>query len=268
VIEYWPGRVASRDNCRVGQISLFTVAETASMRDITKRRNYSAEAERFRREQAGRRAWGLTQRHARKMSRLHGSVAAAWESYRNRADELLGSAVPAIGVGETGLPTPGTPEPAMPAVVATAQAGSVPVVSDITDSEPALPDPALPDPALPDPAPAELARFATIRLQLIASEAGPCLSSAQAVPGPPGGSESIGSEPPPAGWAPGASKALPLSHRNCVTRQSRPRPVDRLPARGRIRCHPAAKCSSRPAGRRGPGRRRSTAATGIGNARQ
>jgi hypothetical protein len=236
---------------------LFTAAETASMRDSTQRRNYSAEAERFRREQVGRRAWGLTQRHARKMRRLHGSVAAAWTSYRDRADELLGSAVPASRAGETGPPKPDTPEPAipepamsepamsepaLPAVVATVQVECIPIVSDITASEPVpaeptlakptladpvLADPVLAGPVLAEPAPAEaatseLTRSRTIRPQLIASKAS---QSAQAMPGPPGGSEPIGADPPPARSAPAASRTPPLPHRNCVTRQSRPASV-------------------------------------------
>ena len=53
-----------RNNLVVGQIGLFTRAELATMRDTTRRRNYSAEAEQFRREHERHREWGLAQRHA------------------------------------------------------------------------------------------------------------------------------------------------------------------------------------------------------------
>ncbi|HEX5201208.1 MAG TPA: hypothetical protein VFW27_14855, partial [Actinoplanes sp.] len=56
------------------QLQLFTSAQLATMRDPTKRRNYSAEAEEFRREHQRHRAWGLTQRHARKLRSLYGHL--------------------------------------------------------------------------------------------------------------------------------------------------------------------------------------------------
>ena len=52
------------------QLQLFTNAQLAVMRDRTKASNYSAEADAFRREHERHRAWGLTQRHARKLRRL------------------------------------------------------------------------------------------------------------------------------------------------------------------------------------------------------
>src|ERR1700754_2536866 len=51
------------------QLQLFTSAQLAVMRDRTKRRNYSAEADEFRREHERHRAWGLTQRHSQKLRR-------------------------------------------------------------------------------------------------------------------------------------------------------------------------------------------------------
>ncbi|TDO41025.1 hypothetical protein C8E87_4751 [Paractinoplanes brasiliensis] len=51
------------------------------MRDRTRRRNYSAAGEEFRREHQRRREWGLRQRHARKLSRLR----------RHGGDNYLGS---------------------------------------------------------------------------------------------------------------------------------------------------------------------------------
>ncbi len=56
----------------MGQLQLFSRAEVTAMRDRTKARNYSAEADAFRREHARHREWGLVQRHARKWRRLHG----------------------------------------------------------------------------------------------------------------------------------------------------------------------------------------------------
>jgi hypothetical protein len=73
-------------------MSLFTPAHTAAMRDHTKRRNYSEEAEQFRREHAIRRDWGLEQRHARKLRRLYGSTAAAWAAFHDRVEEVLSQA--------------------------------------------------------------------------------------------------------------------------------------------------------------------------------
>ncbi|MFI6073203.1 hypothetical protein ACIA5C_16615 [Actinoplanes sp. NPDC051343] len=115
----------------MGQISFFTALQTSGMRDCTKRRNYSAEAEEFRGEQAGRRDRGLQQRHARKMQRLHGSTVAAWATYRDRVDEALTP------------PGPATAGQADPSV----RAGS----DIVTQTPPAGPAPAAPDavPAVP-----------------------------------------------------------------------------------------------------------------------
>jgi hypothetical protein len=56
----------------VGQLGLFTRAELAEMRDRTRSRRYSPEKEAFRREHERRRAFGLVQRHSRKLRELHG----------------------------------------------------------------------------------------------------------------------------------------------------------------------------------------------------
>ncbi|MEU4242774.1 hypothetical protein AB0E90_36190, partial [Actinoplanes sp. NPDC026619] len=57
------------------QLQFFTRSELAAMRDRTKSRNYSAEADEFRREHARHRKWGLARRHARKLCRSHGCSA-------------------------------------------------------------------------------------------------------------------------------------------------------------------------------------------------
>jgi hypothetical protein len=137
-------------------MSLFTAAHTAAMRDPTKRRNYSEEAEQFRREHAARRAWGLEQRHARKLRRLYGSTTAAWAAYRQRAEEVLSPVCPAPTDGEAGPPAragsdivtetpPASPIPAMPET-----ALPVPALPETALPVPALPETALPAPALPD----------------------------------------------------------------------------------------------------------------------
>jgi hypothetical protein len=71
----------------VGQIGLFSRAQIAGMRDRTKRRNYSEEAEEFRRDHARRRKYGLAQRHAQKLTHLYGSPAKAEAAIRRENEE-------------------------------------------------------------------------------------------------------------------------------------------------------------------------------------
>ena len=52
------------------QLQFFTTAQLATMRDRTARRNYSPEADEFRRVHEVERAWGLKRRHAEKLRRL------------------------------------------------------------------------------------------------------------------------------------------------------------------------------------------------------
>jgi hypothetical protein len=56
----------------MGQLGLFSAAQLAVMRDPTARRNYSAEAEEFRREHKRHRDWGLKRRYAEKARRAGG----------------------------------------------------------------------------------------------------------------------------------------------------------------------------------------------------
>ncbi|MFI5889582.1 hypothetical protein ACIA5D_05620 [Actinoplanes sp. NPDC051513] len=53
-------------------MEFFTKSQLAQMRDPTRSRRYSLAREVFRREHARQRAWGLVERHARKLRRLHG----------------------------------------------------------------------------------------------------------------------------------------------------------------------------------------------------
>ena len=70
------------------QLQLFTSADLAKMRDRTARRNYSPEAEEFRRVHKKDRDWGLARRHAEKLSRLRAAAA-------DRAKHAAGTTGPA-----------------------------------------------------------------------------------------------------------------------------------------------------------------------------
>jgi len=139
-----------RNNLWVGQIGLFSRAQLAAMRDTTKRRNYSAEAERFRREHERHREWGLAQRHARKLSRLYGSTANAAEVFQRRADELRSPSAPARAAASTSCESVG-PEPVGPESVASAPAPPEPAGPKAIGSEPVKPEPVKPEPVKPEP---------------------------------------------------------------------------------------------------------------------
>ena len=129
MIEYWPGDTALRDNLWMRQGELFTATQMASMRVRPRRRNYSVEAEEFRRGHAEHRSWGLGQRHARKLSRLYGSTTAAEAAFQRRADEALSRP---------------------PSVRATAAPSPEPVVAEI-EAEATVSAPVLPAPVVPLP---------------------------------------------------------------------------------------------------------------------
>jgi hypothetical protein len=71
MIEYLPDRDFLRDNCFMRQLSMFTRAQVAGMRDRTASRNHSPGRDQFRREHERHRAWGLARRHAERLRRLH-----------------------------------------------------------------------------------------------------------------------------------------------------------------------------------------------------
>jgi len=108
------------------------------MRDRTRRRNYSMEAEEFRREHARRREWGLTQRHARKLSRWYGSTANAEAAFQCRADELISAS------GSARAAEPTSSEPVGPEPPASAFAPPEPVRPKAIGSEPVEPEPVEP----------------------------------------------------------------------------------------------------------------------------
>jgi hypothetical protein len=106
----------------MGQLWLFTRAEVAAMRDRARRRNYSVEAETFRREHKIHRAWGLEQRYARKMTRLYGSPANAAAVFQRLAAEALSkSAASREAESETSRPAAITREPRAPETAPTGQ---------------------------------------------------------------------------------------------------------------------------------------------------
>jgi hypothetical protein len=77
------------------------------MRDRTARRNYSAEAEEFRREHARHREWGLAQRHGEKLRRLRNSrrdAQAASMTEGGQGDQTLAPSPPSLA-----YPPPPTP---------------------------------------------------------------------------------------------------------------------------------------------------------------
>jgi hypothetical protein len=133
------------------------------MRDPTKARNFSPSGERFRRDHARRREWGLRQRHARKLGELYGGVSAATVAIQRRVEELAGvptatsgpprqarvkpagswSALPTLRASRLGRP--GLP---MPAGAATKPTATVAVTRPAT-AQPAAARPAAAQPATP-----------------------------------------------------------------------------------------------------------------------
>jgi hypothetical protein len=101
----------------VRQLQFFTSAEMAQMRDRTRSRNYSAERDEFRREHERHRAWGLQQRHARKLRRLR-------ESAVNQHDSKPSDGLQSSPAHPTSRPTP--PEPSQ----AAQDSGMSPLPSD------------------------------------------------------------------------------------------------------------------------------------------
>ena len=98
----------------MAQLQLFTPAELAGMRDRTKARNYSPEAENFRRVHEGHREWGLRQRYARKARRLANStrdVVAPTTTSEYRTDKPPGGS-PVATPAPARPPKPAAPDPA------------------------------------------------------------------------------------------------------------------------------------------------------------
>jgi len=190
-----------RNNQGVGQIGLFSRAQLATMRDRTRRRNYSAEAERFRREHERHREWGVAQRHARKLSRLYGSTANAAAVFQRRAeelrspsaDELRSPSGPARAAAPTWCESVG-PESAGPESPASVPAPPEPAGPKAIGSEPVEPEPVKPEPVKPEPVELERVVPESVGLELVVPESvePECVEDAASVsdPGDPGGSVS------------------------------------------------------------------------------
>ncbi|MCW2143603.1 hypothetical protein BXY51_008200 [Actinoplanes cyaneus] len=146
VVRLTPGS-RGRDNQMVAQMSLFSRAEVAGMRDRTLARNYSAEREEFRREHERHRAWGLRQRHARKLVRAGWGASAAWAAVTAGEDQQR-QAVSVVSVP----PQPVDPGPSPLAPVAAPSAGQA--AGEVPPSSELAPPPA------PPPAPETASRLA------------------------------------------------------------------------------------------------------------
>ncbi|MCW2141604.1 hypothetical protein BXY51_006188 [Actinoplanes cyaneus] len=146
------------DNQMVAQMSLFNRAELAGMRDRTLSRNYSAEAEEFRREHERHRAWGLRQRHARKLVRVGWGASAAWAAVTAGDDQRR---------KEVLAPT----KPAAPAA-----SPPVPVAAPTAGEDPREPSP------LPQPAPQHMSGSAAAASAQLAPRS-PAPANAQLPPG-------------------------------------------------------------------------------------
>ncbi|MCW2137929.1 hypothetical protein BXY51_002472 [Actinoplanes cyaneus] len=177
------------DNLMVAQMSLFSRSELAGMRDRTLSRNYSVEREEFRREHERHRAWGLRQRHTRKLVRSGWSASAAWAAVTAGEDQLR-QAVPAVPAP----PQTADPAPRPPFSVAAPSVERVPVGTPPSPQHvpgpptptsqqlaPCVPTPAVPQlaPSAPAPAPA------TGSPQLAPSPPAPAPASPQLAPSPP-----------------------------------------------------------------------------------
>ena len=102
------------------QLQLFTTAQLATMRDTTRLRNYSAEAEEFRREHQRHRVWGMAQRHARKLRSIYGHIPSEEEltaAWHDRSAAASASATSEQALRRPALPpepTPSGPEQVEP----------------------------------------------------------------------------------------------------------------------------------------------------------
>jgi len=181
-----------RDNLWVVQMGLFTRAEITTMRDRTRRRNYSAEAEELRRERARHREWGLTQRHARKLSRLYGSTANAAAAFQRRADELTSPSCPSCSARAV-TPTSSEPVGAEPPASASASALPEPIGRNAITSEWAEPERAEPEQVVPEQAePEQVVPEQVVPEQVVPEQAEPecvepeCVVGVAGVSGPSG----------------------------------------------------------------------------------
>ncbi len=209
----------------MGQLGLFTRAELAEMRDRTKSRRYSPEKEAFRREHERRRAWGLIQRHSRKLRDLHGG-----DGIVALTAAMLGRATPACA--------PPAPQKAIPpnqpsasahkqALSPLAEQPTEPVPAEpLPTDEPCPAEPLLTEPLATEPPPAESLRTAELRpTEPSPTEPPPAESRPTAEPRP---TEPNPTEPPPAESRPTA-EPRPTEPPPAEPHPAEPNPAEPLP---------------------------------------
>jgi len=224
------------------------------MRDRARRRNYSAEAEEFRREHARHREWGLTQRHARKLSRLYGSTANAAAAFQRRVDELTSASCSVRAVTPTSSEPVGPEPPASAPAVAepVGPVGPKAITSEQAEPVQVEPEQAEPEQAEPEQAEPEQAEPEQIKpVQAKPEQAKPQL--AEPVQAEPEQAEPVQAKPQlaePEQAKPEQAKPEGVESEGVAgaARVSGPRG----PGNG-SRCPDRRFCSRRP-GRRGPGR--------------
>jgi hypothetical protein len=104
------------------QLSMFTPAQIAGMRDRTASRNYSPGREQFRHEHERHRAWGLARRHGERLRRLHPPTARA--SAPAQHNRIQGPSAPRASAPATPAPAPARqPTRVVPAPIRIRSAG-------------------------------------------------------------------------------------------------------------------------------------------------
>lgn len=115
-----PATTNPRDNRAMQQMGLFTAAEVTAMRDRTRRRNYSPQAEAFRRDHEKRRAFGLKQRHALRERRLRDGEPVSHNGFLvHRHPAAPAGTDPQPATARTARAFPATPDSTEPAAAPT-----------------------------------------------------------------------------------------------------------------------------------------------------
>ena len=167
-----------RDNCSMGQLSMFSRAELSAMRDRTARRNYSAAAEEFRREHQRRRSWGLMRRQEEKLGLPRGSLRPALTARSSSPTALCRPEFPSSPTPPPPSAYPSSSTP--PAPSAYLSSGTPPVPPDHRSSSPSGLSPSPADP--PSRLTPAAAHADTLRPSTAAPSSADLLSSVSAVP--------------------------------------------------------------------------------------
>ena len=124
------------------QLQLFTSAQLATMRDRRAARNYSAEAEQFRRDHERHRAWGLARRHAERLRRVRGGACGSGSTAGSggRGQRQVGVAGAVVGSAVDSVAGPVVDSVAGPVADSVAGPVAEPVVDSVAGavSEPAV----------------------------------------------------------------------------------------------------------------------------------